>query len=96
MTDRGLNYMPGGVIRWEGDTAPSLLDQLHARPGVWAVVGENITGDSLGWSGTPWASLRGLDGIEIHVSPVDDGEYGVLYEVRVRFDPQDDDGTEPD
>lgn len=87
MTNPGMNYIPGGVIRWEDDAAPafSVYEQLRLRPGVWATLGQNITHGALGISGTPWAPLRGHEDIEIDYQPVDDGEYGVLYDVQARF-----------
>ncbi len=80
-----LNHISGGVIRWEGaensQVAVPLAEQLRQRAGAWAVIGQNVTADNLSSPLTPWAQLNDVADIEVECRPVDDGEFGVLYDI---------------
>jgi hypothetical protein len=74
------------VLRWVDQDPPPLADQLRARPGVKAVVDERLPNPV---AAVTVAQLRRLLGHEFEVDcePVDDGPYGVLYDVTAFYIP---------
>lgn len=74
----------GRVIAWrDAPTWPSLVDELRSRPGAWALVCESAP-EAVAVAFIERYGLRG-DSIEHRVQPVDDGPYGVLYDIEARY-----------
>jgi hypothetical protein len=76
------------VLRWaDGYEGPRLEDQLRARPGVKAVVEESQPSSVTGLVVQQLRARLGSD-FEVHCEPVDDGPYGVLYDITATYAPQ--------
>lgn len=80
-----LDFITGRVIRWEGEPDLTLEDELRARPGHWATVGEYVTGAAFVGEHTPWRDLRDTPGFMFEMTPMGTGMFKKLYRVRACY-----------